>query len=102
VDREGNLKLIDFGFATIAPKGKLRLFCGTPSYMSPEIVQKKEYRGGPADVWAVGVVLYVLATGSFPFKSPIERELYRKITKGLYVYPQTVPNSTKRIIDKML
>lgn len=102
VDSNYNLKLIDFGFATLAPKGKLRLFCGTPSYMSPELVQKKEYKGGPADVWATGVVMFALCTGKFPFKSPIERELYRKITKGMYQYPTNISNGAKRIIDKML
>lgn len=43
IDNEGHVKLIDFGFSIACPKGKLKLFCGTPSYMSPEIVLKKEY-----------------------------------------------------------
>ena len=47
--------------------------------MSPEIVSKKDYMGGPSDVWATGVLLYLLLTGIFPFKSSIEKELYRKI-----------------------
>ena len=93
------VKLIDFGFSILSPKKRLRLFCGTPSYMSPEIVLKKEYRGGPADVWAIAVVLFTIYCGSFPFRSPIERELYRKITKGLYVYPHQVSPIFKRIID---
>lgn len=44
------------------------MFCGTPSYMAPEIVNKLEYRGPPADIWALGVLLYVFLTGTFPFK----------------------------------
>ena len=44
-------------------KENLKVFCGTPSYMSPEIVSKKEYSGFSADVWAIGVVMYVLLTG---------------------------------------
>ena len=44
------------------------MFCGTPSYMAPEIVLKKEYYGCPADIWALGVLLYVLLCGVFPFK----------------------------------
>lgn len=59
--------MIDFGFSICAPKGKLKLFCGTPSYMSPELVMKKEYRGDLADVWAVGVLMFVLVSGVFPF-----------------------------------
>ena len=56
------MKIIDFGFACIS-KEKLRVFCGTPSYMSPEIVNKKDYSGSAADVWACGVLLFVMLTG---------------------------------------
>ena len=65
-----NIKLIDFGFSTVCQPGKkLKVFCGTPSYMSPEIVSKKEYSGPAADIWALGVVMYVMLTGYLPFKS---------------------------------
>ena len=47
--------------------------------MSPEIVAKKDYNGPASDMWAVGVLLYALTCGQFPFKSPFERDLYRKI-----------------------
>ena len=56
------VKLIDFGFACVS-RDKLRIFCGTPSYMSPEIVSKKEYWGSAADIWASGVLLFVMLTG---------------------------------------
>ena len=102
ISKTKNVKLIDLGFSIQAVKQKLKLFCGTPSYMSPEIVLKKEYRGGPADVWAIAVVLFAIHCGAFPFKSPIERELYRKITKGLYTFPLHVSSSFKRVIDQML
>lgn len=72
------LKIIDFGFALVA-KEPLKVFCGTPSYMSPEIVSKKEYFGPAADMWAVGVVMYVLLTGVLPFRAEDEKKLYRKI-----------------------
>lgn len=64
----GVVKIIDFGFATIS-RERLRVFCGTPSYMSPEIVSKKEYSGPAADIWACGVILYVLLCGCTPFKA---------------------------------
>lgn len=47
------------------------MFCGTPSYMGPEIVNKKEYTGPPADIWALGVLLYALLCGTFPFKGKL-------------------------------
>eukprot|EP00347_Sterkiella_histriomuscorum_P008081 403346444 len=79
------VKLIDFGFCCQA-KEKLRIFCGTPSYMSPEIVMKREYYGGPSDIWACGVLLYVLLCGTFPFKSSFEKDLFRKISRGQFSF----------------
>lgn len=62
-------KLIDFGFSTCIPhERKVKIFCGTPSYMAPEIVSKSEYSGPPADIWALGVLLFALLCGKFPFK----------------------------------
>jgi serine/threonine protein kinase len=47
-----NLKIIDFGFSLYNPQDKkIASFCGTPTYMAPEIVSKKEYYGTPVDVW---------------------------------------------------
>lgn len=42
--------------------------CGTPSYMPPEILKKKEYEGPAADMWSLGVVLYAMLHGCYPFK----------------------------------
>ena len=77
------VKLVDFGFSTILEDTSqpIKLFCGTPAYMAPEIVSKDKnrnsynqgengYEAPPADIWALGVVLYLLLTGKFPFKSP--------------------------------
>ena len=76
--------MIDFGFSCMS-KEKLKIFCGTPSYMCPELVCKKEYYGGPADVWACGVLLFTLLCGQFPFKSiTSEKELFRKINRGIF------------------
>lgn len=79
----GLVKIIDFGFAC-SSKEKLRVFCGTPSFMSPEIVSSREYSGPAADVWACGVILFLMLTGELPFKSSLEKELFRKIQKGVY------------------
>ena len=63
------VKMIDFGFSTCIPhERKVKIFCGTPSYMAPEIVSKIEYSGPPADIWALGVLLYALLCGKFPFR----------------------------------
>ena len=68
LDEKQSIKLIDFGFSIISQKDKLlNIYCGTPTYMSPELAMKKNYQGWQADVWALGVLLYVLLCGRFPF-----------------------------------
>lgn len=52
--------------------------------MAPEVVQRKEYRGETADIWALGVLLFVSLTGVFPFKGSTDQELYRKINSADY------------------
>jgi serine/threonine protein kinase len=82
-DKKDKVKLIDFGFSTCIPNDKkVKLFCGTPSYMAPEIVSKKDYTGPPADVWALGVLYYALLCGKFPFKGSNDKELYKRICKN--------------------
>lgn len=69
ISSNGEVKVIDFGFSTCIPNDKkVKMFCGTPSYMAPEITQKIEYCGPPVDIWATGVLFYVLISGRFPFK----------------------------------
>ena len=80
LDEHRNLKLIDFGFSTQIPNSqKLKLFCGTPSYMAPEIVAKSEYFGPPVDIYAAGILLFIFFCGKFPFKGSDNKDLYRKI-----------------------
>lgn len=66
MDRAMKVKIIDFGFAT-KESSRLTMYCGTPSYMAPEIVNKLKYSGQKVDIWALGVVLYKLLTGDYPF-----------------------------------
>ena len=52
--------------------------------MAPEIVNKVEYSGPPADIWALGVLLYALLNGRFPFKGRTDEELYARINECNY------------------
>jgi MAP/microtubule affinity-regulating kinase len=80
LDTQGNVKLIDFGFSTQIPNTqKVKLFCGTPSYMAPEIVSKVEFCGPNTDVYASGVLLFAFFCGCFPYRGDNNKELYKKI-----------------------
>jgi len=99
----GTVKIIDFGFSTVVPPGKrLRVFCGTPSYMAPEIVARREYSGFGADIWAMGVLLHALLCGCFPFRGANDRDLYRKILRGVFHLPDTVSPGPKALLIRIL
>jgi serine/threonine protein kinase len=98
-----NVKLIDFGFATcFANNKKALIFCGSPTYMAPEIIAKHEFFGPPVDIWAAGVLLFVLVTGAFPFNSKSEKRVFEKITAGEFNVPDFVSRSCKDLILAML
>lgn len=97
------VKIIDFGFSCICSSiQKLKIFCGTPSYMAPEITMKKEYDGKTVDMWALGVLLFVMLTGVFPFKGNTEADLYHKIQKGNFSIPEYVSKEARKIIYQLL
>ena len=75
------------------------MFCGTPSYMSPELCSKQEYDGKKTDIWSLGILLFVMICGVFPFKGIIlklnnlgkdDKELFKKILKGEFNFPNEI------------
>ena len=67
--------------------------------MSPEIAMRKEYSGASADVWALGVILYILLTGKLPFSAAYEGDLVRKIQKCKYVWPSTLKDMRNQPVE---
>jgi len=103
LDSDSNVKIIDFGFSIcVAAEKKLGIFCGTPCYMAPEIVSKLQYYGPPTDVWALGIVLYALLCGKFPFRGFDEKDLFSKIKKGKYDVPSHLSKGACDLIEKVL
>lgn len=79
------IKIIDFGFSLETKKDqKLDVYLGTPHYMDPDIVKKVPYSAFAADIWACGVILYIIFVGKLPFFGEFEADLYRKIQSGKY------------------
>ena len=95
------IKVIDFGFATIN-QPKCRTFCGTPSYMAPELVKREEYSPFAVDIWALGVLLFAMLCGKFPFAEKVESSLYASIKIGKFEYPGHLSDNAKELIGLML
>ncbi|XP_014244529.1 calcium/calmodulin-dependent protein kinase type II delta chain isoform X21 [Cimex lectularius] len=101
------VKLADFGLA-IEVTGEQQAwfgFAGTPGYLSPEVLKKEPY-GKPVDIWACGVILYILLVGYPPFWDEDQHRLYGQIKAGAYDYPSpewdTVTPDAKNLINQML
>ena len=102
ITENGEVKLIDFGFSVWVKEGKIKIFSGTRTYMSPEIITKPEYEGPPTDVWALGVILYYLLCGKFPFESSNDSELYSQIARTRYTIPEAVSLNVKNLLNAMI
>uniref|UniRef100_A0AC35U777 Protein kinase domain-containing protein n=1 Tax=Rhabditophanes sp. KR3021 TaxID=114890 RepID=A0AC35U777_9BILA len=68
IDESDNVRLIDFGFSTNSTEN-LTDYCGSPPYTAPEVLFGEMYNGKKADVWSLGILLFVLVVGSFPYPS---------------------------------
>lgn len=82
----GVLKMSDFGWSTYSPLYKRQTFCGTIDYVPPEIVEGSSY-DERVDIWALGVLLYELASGKAPFETRDENITYEKILHSECRYP---------------
>ncbi|KAJ6225944.1 protein kinase [Anaeramoeba flamelloides] len=103
LDNNSNIKIADFGMAKIIERKKLlKTSCGSPHYVSPELIKQKGYDGEKSDIWACGVILYALLCGCLPFDEQEYRMLLFVITRGKFKFPEFVQENERDLIKKML
>lgn len=105
-DDDSNIKIADFGFAKkVKVPNSLTTQCGTPGYVAPEILEGKPY-DTQADMWSLGVIVYILLGGYPPFIEQNQRELFRKIRKGQFEFHEEywgqVSDDAKNLIRQLL
>ncbi|XP_007954383.1 serine/threonine-protein kinase H2 [Orycteropus afer afer] len=105
---ESKILITDFGLANSGNKSgdwTMRTLCGTPEYIAPEVLLRKPYTSA-VDMWALGVITFVLLSGFLPFDDESHARLYRKIVRGKYNYTgepwPSVSHLAKDFIDKLL
>jgi len=105
LDGAGNVKVADFGFSKMIQPGRLfNTFCGSPLYVPPELILRQEYHGPPVDIWALGVLLFTMVSGSLPFWEPKANVqiLLRKVLAGKFTLPKHLSPECCDLIVKML
>ncbi len=78
MDKQGNVKLCDFGWCVKTKKENRKTFCGTYEYMAPEIIKETKY-GVQIDIWSLGILLFEMLHGYSPFKLDEESDDDEKI-----------------------
>uniref|UniRef100_A0A453D4B4 non-specific serine/threonine protein kinase n=1 Tax=Aegilops tauschii subsp. strangulata TaxID=200361 RepID=A0A453D4B4_AEGTS len=94
------LKICDFGYSKSSvlhsqPKSTV----GTPAYIAPEVLSRREYDGKVADVWSCGVTLYVMLVGAYPFEDPDEPRNFRKTITRILSVQYSVPDYVRVSMD---
>jgi len=104
LDKNGHIKMVDFGLCKDEIFGSklTNTFCGTPSYLPPEVIRNNKY-GRAVDWWSLGVVMYELLTGQLPFYSEERKVMFRLIVTEKVRYPRSIiAGDTREILSRLL
>ena len=107
MDRDRNIKIVDFGMAALQPANKwLTTSCGSPHYASPEVIKAEQYRGDKADIWSCGVILYAMLTGRLPFDSINSTGDYHEVINAVLhddlMFPPGLSPQAEDLISRIL
>ena len=100
IDKQGHVKITDFGFAKVVPE-KTYTLCGTPEYLAPEIIQSKGHNKN-VDWWALGVLVFEMLAGYPPFYDDNPLGIYHKIMDGYYEFPPHIEPKARDLVKSFL
>ncbi|XP_059118467.1 sperm motility kinase X-like [Peromyscus eremicus] len=102
LDGKGSVKLCDFGLAIKVASGqRFKGFCGTLEYCAPEIFTDVEYDAQANDIWSMGVVLYTMVTGRFPFEAKTYSQMKEKMLHPEYSIPSMLSQNIVNLIVQL-
>jgi len=101
LDKDGHLKITDFGFAKRIASDRTWTLCGTPEYLAPEIIQSKGHNRA-VDWWALGILIFEMLAGYPPFFDDNPFGIYEKILSGKIEWPRQIETVVKDLIKRLL
>ena len=107
IDNQGNIHLIDFGFARRCEQnylGENQWFlttCGSPAYVAPEIIENRPYNF-LVDIWSMGVVLYAILCGRLPFENTNISKMLEMVVKTEPEYPPSMSVACHDLLKRMM
>lgn len=100
-----SVSIADLDGCRVVPFGRVPILSdakGSPAYVAPEVLNFKPYEGTAADMWGLGVILYVMLTGKYPFQDSVPMKLLRKIKEARFHVPSHLSESSKRLLRRLL
>ncbi|XP_004299667.1 PREDICTED: serine/threonine-protein kinase SAPK2-like isoform X2 [Fragaria vesca subsp. vesca] len=93
------VKICDFGYSKSLLQSQPKSTVGTPAYIAPEVLSKKQYDGKIADVWSCGVTLFVMIAGAYPFEDPDDPKNFRKTINRILAVHYSIPDHVQVSIE---